>query len=99
MLSKRPKRLVRIPQLDLKQAAAVEHNLELVHNPDMFAGNFLEYHANCYVHTGSHCREIARQMRQMFPDARRCAYKSVGSFCLQGSTITTVFQFMVEQLE
>ena len=96
---KRPERLKNIPNDDLKRAAAVEHNLELVHEPEVVDGQPLEYRANSYVHTGSHCREVARQMRAMFPDARRCAYKPMGSTCLQGSTITTVLHFMVAQLE
>ncbi|QQO90314.1 hypothetical protein pEaSNUABM5_00172 [Erwinia phage pEa_SNUABM_5] len=99
MLQKYPKRLRSIPHADLKQAAAVEYNLELVLAPEMVGGQSLEYRANCYIHTGSHCRQLARQMRELFPDARRCAYRPTGSFRIPASSITTVFQFMVAQLE
>lgn len=98
MLSKHPQRISNIPDQELKQAASVEHNLLLV-KEDSIDGAILEYHANCYVHTGSHCRELARMIKQRHPEATRVAYRMVVAACHPTSSITTVFKYVTTPLD
>lgn len=92
--------IISIPHAELKHAATVEHNLEVSELDGVSAGIYLEYHANRYIHTGSHCREIANELRRLFPEARHVGYAVVGSTLLaQGNAHTDVLRYCVVQLE
>lgn len=88
-----------IPHSELHSAAMVEHNLDISKLEGVSAGQYLEYHANRYVHTGSHCRELSNQMRSMFPDAERLGYAQVDWSCAPQNSHTDVFKYSVVQLE